>query len=86
MHEDRSTRTQQQTSSGEQGAISPPVISLPNGGGAIRSVGKKFAANLVIGTGSLSVPIYTCPGRGAFNPQLSLSYDSGARNGAFDFG
>ncbi len=65
---------------------SPPAISLPKGGGAIRGMGEKFAANPVTGTGSLSVPIYTSPGRSGFGPQLSLSYDSGAGNGPFGFG
>src|SRR6185369_1265054 len=37
-------------------------------------------------TGSLSVPIATSPGRSGFGPQLSLSYDSGAGNGAFGLG
>ena len=83
MQEDR---TQFQSSSGEQGAISPPVISLPKGGGAIRGMGEKFAANPATGSGSLSAPIYTSPGRAGFGPQLSLSYDSGAGNGAFGFG
>ena len=63
-----------------------PVISLPKGGGAIRGVGEKFAANPVTGTGSISVPIATSPGRSGFGPQLSLSYDSGAGNGPFGFG
>ncbi|MEJ7870920.1 MAG: SpvB/TcaC N-terminal domain-containing protein, partial [Rubrobacteraceae bacterium] len=49
-------------------------------------MGEKFAANPVSGTGSLSVPIYTSPGRSGFGPQLSLSYDSGAGNGPFGFG
>ena len=49
-------------------------------------MGEKFAANPVTGTGSLSVPIYTSPGRSGFGPQLSLSYDSGAGNGVFGFG
>jgi len=70
----------------EQGVASPPAISLPKGGGAIRGIGEKFAANPVTGTGSLSVPIYTSPGRSGFGPQLSLSYDSGAGNGPFGFG
>ena len=64
-------------SEGEQG-ISPPAISLPKGGGAIRGIGEKFAANPVTGTGSMTVPIATSPGRSGFGPQLSLSYDSGA--------
>ncbi|MGE5290320.1 MAG: SpvB/TcaC N-terminal domain-containing protein [Micromonosporaceae bacterium] len=63
-----------------------PAIALPKGGGAIRGIGEKFAANPVTGTGSLSVPIFTSPGRSGFGPQLSLSYDSGAGNGPFGFG
>src|SRR5881409_3117843 len=63
-----------------------PTISLPKGGGAIRGVGEKFAANPVTGTGSTTVPIATSPGRSGFGPQLSLSYDSGAGNGPFGFG
>src|SRR5512136_2904866 len=67
-------------------AIQAPAISLPRGGGAIRGIGEKFAANPVTGTGSMSVPIATSPGRSGFGPQLSLSYDSGAGNGPFGFG
>jgi RHS repeat-associated protein len=63
-----------------------PSVSLPKGGGAIRGIGEKFAANPVTGTGSLSVPIATSPGRSGFGPQLSLAYDSGAGNGPFGFG
>src|SRR2546427_9738871 len=63
-----------------------PSISLPKGGGAIRGMGEKFAANPVTGTGSMTVPLATSPGRSGFGPQLSLSYDSGAGNGPFGFG
>jgi RHS repeat-associated protein len=63
-----------------------PSISLPKGGGAIRGIGEKFAANPVTGTGSMTVPIPTSPGRSGFGPQLSLSYDSGGGNGPFGFG
>src|ERR1700756_2394437 len=38
------------------------------------------------GTGSMTVPVFTSPGRSGFGPQLSLSYDSGAGNGSFGFG
>jgi len=79
-------RTKLQSSSGEQGTISPPAILLPKGGGAIRGMGEKFAANPATGSGSFSTPIYTSPGRAGFGPQLSLSYDSGAGNGPFGFG
>jgi RHS repeat-associated protein len=63
-----------------------PTVSLPKGGGAIRGVGEKFAANLVTGTGSLTIPLAASPGRSGFGPQLSLSYDSAAGNGPFGFG
>src|SRR5215207_2862516 len=76
------------TTSRSEGEQKPavPSISLPKGGGAVRSIGEKFAANPVTGTGSMSVPIATSPGRAGFGPQLSLSYDSGAGNGPFGFG
>lgn len=63
-----------------------PAVNLPKGGGAIKGIGEKFSANPVTGTGSLSVPVFTSPGRSGFGPQLSLSYDSGAGNGPFGFG
>ncbi|MEZ4861706.1 MAG: SpvB/TcaC N-terminal domain-containing protein [Caldilineaceae bacterium] len=63
-----------------------PSISLLKGGGAIRGMGEKFAANPVTGTGSMTVPIATSPGRSGFGPQLALSYDSGSGNGPFGFG
>ena len=69
-----------------QPPVTAPSIVLPKGGGAIRGMGEKFAANPVTGTGSMSVPIATSPGRSGFGPQLSLSYDSGAGNGPFGFG
>src|SRR5690348_2217163 len=71
---------------GESFVLSPPTVTLPKGGGAIRGIGEKFAANPVTGTGSMSVPIPTSPGRSGFGPQLSLSYDSGSGNGPFGFG
>lgn len=66
--------------------VQAPAVSLPKGGGAIKGIGEKFAANPVTGTGSMSIPIATSPGRGGFGPQLSLSYVSGAGNGPFGFG
>ncbi|MEQ1844073.1 MAG: SpvB/TcaC N-terminal domain-containing protein [Nitrospira sp.] len=66
--------------------ITPPSVTLPKGGGAIRGIGEKFGANPVTGSGSMAVPIATSPGRSGFGPQLSLSYDSGAGNGPFGFG
>lgn len=71
---------------GNQGAPLTPSPSLPKGGGAIRGIGEKFSANPVTGTGSLTVPIATSPGRSGFGPHLILTYDSGAGNGPFGFG
>ena len=63
-----------------------PNVELPKGGGAIRGIGEKFGANPVTGTGSMTAPIATSPGREGFGPDLSLSYDSGTGNGPFGFG
>ena len=67
-------------------ASTAPVLQLPKGGGAVRGMGEKFTANPVTGTGSMTVPIATSPGRSGFGPQLSLSYNSGSGNGVFGFG
>ncbi|HEX8106323.1 MAG TPA: SpvB/TcaC N-terminal domain-containing protein [Kofleriaceae bacterium] len=64
----------------------PPIPSLPKGGGAIRGIGEKFSANPVTGTASLQIPIATTPGRAGLHPDLSLAYDSGAGNGPFGHG
>ncbi len=69
-----------------KGFVHAPALALPKGGGAVRGIGEKFAANPVTGTGSMTVPIATSPGRSGFGPELSLSYDSGAGNGPFGLG
>jgi hypothetical protein len=85
-----SPRTQegdrQGTESDKSYFSAPPAVSLPKGGGAIKGMGEKFAANPVTGTESMSVPIATSPGRSGFGPQLSVSYDSGAGNDIFGLG
>jgi hypothetical protein len=67
-------------------AGAPPAVSLPKGGGAIRGIGEKFAANPVTGGGTLHVPVATSPGRAGFGPQLALGYDSASGNGPFGWG
>src|SRR5260370_30894134 len=52
--------------------LSQAWISLPKGGGFIRSLGEKFAANPVTGTASMTVPIYTSLDRYGFGPQSAL--------------
>jgi len=61
-------------------------ITLPTGGGAIRSIGEKFEANPATGTASFTVPLTISEGRDGFTPQLALSYDSGSGNSAFGLG
>ena len=63
-----------------------PEITLPRGGGALRGIDEKFAANPATGTASMTVPLAISPGRAGFTPQLALSYDSGAGNGPFGLG
>lgn len=70
----------------EEGFATPPTITLPKGGGAIRGIGEKFTANPATGTGSFTVPVATSPGRSGFGPTLTLSYDSGHGNGPFGLG
>ncbi|WP_199868646.1 MULTISPECIES: SpvB/TcaC N-terminal domain-containing protein [Streptomyces] len=63
-----------------------PQVTLPKGGGAIRGIGETFTAHPATGTGSVSVPVATSPGRSGFGPRLTLAYDSGAGNGPFGLG
>ncbi|SNT49761.1 RHS repeat-associated core domain-containing protein [Asanoa hainanensis] len=62
-----------------------PPVSGPLGGGGLRGLGETFAANAVTGTATLSVPLAVSPGRGV-DPELSLTYDSGAGQGPFGLG
>src|SRR5678810_109835 len=78
--------TRQEQSQGALNLTTPPPVSMPKGGGAIRGIGEKFAANPVTGTGSMTVPIATSSSRSGFGPQLSLTYDSGSGNGPFGVG
>ena len=63
-----------------------PKVELPQGGGAIQGIGERFEANAFTGSGSMSIPIATSPGRGAVAPSLGLSYASGSGNGPFGLG
>ncbi|MES2675155.1 MAG: SpvB/TcaC N-terminal domain-containing protein [Pseudomonadota bacterium] len=81
-------KTQEESASQQKDSalVSPPGISLPKGGGAIKGIGEKFSANPVTGTGSMSVPIALSPGRSGFGPQLALSYDSGSGQSVYGLG
>ncbi|WP_396956922.1 SpvB/TcaC N-terminal domain-containing protein [Nitrosomonas sp.] len=75
MEKRADTESGKDDSSPQSSLSSPPQISLPKGGGAIRGMGEKFAANPVTGTGSMSVPIATSPGRSGLGPQLSKAHE-----------
>lgn len=74
------------TPEGANSPFTPPQISLPKGGGAIRGIGEKTSANVMMGTCSFSVPISLTPARCGFTPQLSLTHSSGLGNGPFGLG
>lgn len=77
------------TASNEEGAkskmIKAPSITLPKGGGAIKSIDEKFSVNAVNGTAGISIPLPFSSARG-FSPSLSLSYNSGSGNDVFGLG
>ncbi|MDE5089099.1 MAG: SpvB/TcaC N-terminal domain-containing protein [Trichodesmium sp. St16_bin2-tuft] len=60
-------------------------VSLPKGGGSIQGLGETFQPDEFTGTAGVSIPISTTPCRG-FEPQLSVSYNSGNGNGIFGLG
>src|SRR5689334_19726836 len=62
------------------------ALSLPTGGGSLRGLGEKFAADVFTGSGSMSVPIEVPPGRGGLQPSVSLVYSTGSGNGPFGLG
>src|SRR5580692_2605070 len=68
------------------GPGSPPTISLPKGGGALRSVDEKFKVNAANGTCSLSVALPFSKARSDIGLSLTLDYNSGSGNGAFGLG
>jgi RHS repeat-associated protein len=71
---------------GNHAGSASQVITLPQGGGALKGMGEKFSPDLFTGTGNLSIPIPLPAGRNGFQPQLNLSYSTGAGNGPFGLG
>src|SRR5262247_2656108 len=71
--------------SGAKGPVAA-ALTLPKGGGAIRGIGEKFAANPATGSGSVEIPVPVSPGRSGSGPKLTLTYDSGSGNGPFGLG
>ena len=63
-----------------------PDITLPKGGGAMKSIDEKFTVNAVNGTATYAIPLPFSKGRGGVSPELSLGYNSGAGNSLFGLG
>jgi RHS repeat-associated protein len=63
-----------------------PSITLPKGGGAIKSIDEKFSVNSSNGTSSFSIPLPFSPGRSGSSPSLTLNYNSGSGNSHFGLG
>ncbi|WP_291409029.1 SpvB/TcaC N-terminal domain-containing protein [Actinophytocola sp.] len=62
------------------------VISLPQGGGAVKGLGEKFGPDPHTGTGNVSIPIAIPAGRNGLQPELVLSYSTGNGNGPLGLG
>jgi RHS repeat-associated protein len=63
-----------------------PSLTLPKGGGALKSIDEKFQVNAVNGTSSFSLPLPFSKTRNDFAPQASLSYNSGTGNSILGMG
>jgi RHS repeat-associated protein len=60
-------------------------LSIPKGGGSLKSIGETFKPNIFSGTGNYSISIPTSSARG-YEPRLSINYNSGKGNGIFGLG
>ena len=63
-----------------------PSISLPKGGGALRSIEEKFTVNAANGTCEFTVPLPFSRTRSGLDSSLALHYNSGSGNNAFGLG
>jgi RHS repeat-associated protein len=68
------------------GQAAADLISLPQGGGAVRGLSETFSPDLHTGTGNLRVPIEVPAGRAGLQPALELAYSTGSPNGPFGLG
>ncbi len=66
--------------------VKPQVLSIPSGPGSIEGLGGAFEPQLNTGTSSYSVKLSVPAGRNGFQPELSLSYNSGNANGPLGIG
>jgi RHS repeat-associated protein len=69
-----------------QDDLNIPMVELPKGGGALKSIDEKFQVNAANGTVSFSVALPLSKTRRDFAPALSLGYNSGSGNSVFGLG
>ncbi len=81
-----SQSTQTGNNKEESNQMKVPQISLPKGGGAIKSIDDKFQVNAANGIAGFSVTFQFSPSRNSFRPSIALSYNSGSGNGIFGLG
>jgi RHS repeat-associated protein len=62
------------------------ILSLPQGGGAVRGLGDRFQPDLLRGSGNFSIPISALRGPNDLQPSLGLRYSTGAGNGPLGLG
>jgi hypothetical protein len=62
------------------------LISVPQGGSAVKGMGEKFTPDIHTGPGNFSVPISPPSGRNGLQPQLSLGFSTGNGNNPFGLG
>ena len=60
--------------------------SLPEGGGAMSSLGETFTPELSTGAGTFTIPLDWPNGPNDIGPRLQLRYDSATGNGPFGLG
>jgi hypothetical protein len=73
-------------SAAPHGPSTPPTISLPKGGGALRSIDEKFSVNAANGTCNLNIPLPFSKTRSDVGLSFALQYNSGSGNGPFGLG
>lgn len=78
--------TNQEGGKAKSNQIEIPSVSLPKGGGAIKSIDDKFQVNSANGTAGFNIPLPFSKARNEFMPAAALSYNSGSGNGSFGLG
>ncbi len=74
------------TQAADKSGVKPEVLSLPSGPGSIEGLGPSFEPQLNTGAAPYAVKLTVPPGVNKHQPDLALSYSSGAGNGHFGIG